>query len=103
MKPSPALALLVVCVWRRLRCRLPPPTQYFPIGSQIGMVPPPGLAASTSFPGFEDPDNSVFIRLIALPGNAYGEIEKTMTNDALRKQGDSRQARASPCRTAKAC
>jgi hypothetical protein len=51
------------------------------------MVPPPGLAASTSFPGFEDPDNSVFIRLIALPGNAYGEIEKTMTNDALRKQG----------------
>ena len=59
----------------------------FPVASQIGMVPPPGLSASASFPGFEDPDNSVFVRLVALPGNAFAEIEKTMTNDALRKQG----------------
>jgi hypothetical protein len=51
------------------------------------MVPPPGLSASASFPGFEDPDNNVFVRLVALPANAYAEIEKTMTNEALRKQG----------------
>ncbi len=87
MKPSPALALLVVCVLAAASLPAAATDPIFPLGSQIGMVPPPGLAASTSFPGFEDPDNSVFIRLIALPGNAYGEIEKTMTNDALRKQG----------------
>jgi hypothetical protein len=87
MKPSPALALLVVCVLAAVSLPAAATDPIFPLGSQIGMVPPPGLAASTSFPGFEDPDNSVFIRLIALPGNAYGEIEKTMTNDALRKQG----------------
>ena len=87
MKRPPALALLVTCVMAAALRPAAGVEPTFPIGSQIGMVPPPGLAASTSFPGFEDPDNSVFIRLIALPGNAYGEIEKTMTNDALRKQG----------------
>lgn len=59
----------------------------FPLASQIGLVPPPGLAASTTFLGFEDKQNGVFVRLVALPGNAYAEIEKTMTNEALRKQG----------------
>lgn len=59
----------------------------FPVASQIGMVPPPGLSASASFPGFEDPDHNVFVRLVLLPGNAYADIEKTMTSAALRKQG----------------
>jgi hypothetical protein len=59
----------------------------FPIASPIGLGPPPGLTASTRFPGFEDRENGVFIRLVTLPGQAYAEIEKTMTNDALRKQG----------------
>ena len=77
MKRPPALALLVACVLAAaLRCRQRPREPMFPIGSQIGMVPPPGLAASTSFPGFEDPDNNVFIRLIALPGNAYARNRK---------------------------
>jgi hypothetical protein len=51
------------------------------------MVPPPGLEASKSFPGFEDSDKTAFIRLIALPEQAFAEIDKTMTNDALKKQG----------------
>ena len=41
----------------------------------------------TSFPGFEDDQKNAFIRLIALPAQAYAEIEKTMTNDAMKKQG----------------
>ena len=59
----------------------------FPIGSRLGLVPPPGLTPATAFPGFEDQQNGVFVRLVALPGNAFPEIEKTMTNDALKKQG----------------
>jgi hypothetical protein len=59
----------------------------FPVSSRLGLVPPPGLKPATAFPGFEDPEHGVFIRLVALPGNAFADIEKTMTNDALKKQG----------------
>ena len=59
----------------------------FPIASRIGLVPPDGLKASAGFIGYEDTSNNVFVRLVTLPGNAFSEIEKTMTNDALKKQG----------------
>lgn len=59
----------------------------YPLGSRLGMTPPAGMALSKTFPGFEDQANNVFIRLIALPDRAYAEIKKTMTNDALKKQG----------------
>jgi len=50
-------------------------------------VPPAGLEAATAFPGFEDNGKTTFIRLIALPKQAFAEIDKTMTNEALKKQG----------------
>ena len=59
----------------------------FPIASRIGLVPPDGLKVSSGFIGFEDAPNNVFVRLVTLPGDAFSEIEKTMTNDALKKQG----------------
>ena len=59
----------------------------FPLASRIGLIPLAGLKASTSFSGFADQQNKVFVRLIALPGPAFAEIEKTMNNDALKKQG----------------
>ena len=46
----------------------------FPLGSRLGLKPPPGMALSTTFPGFEDRTNNVFIRLIALPDKAFAEI-----------------------------
>ncbi len=58
----------------------------FPLASRLGMVPPPGMTLSTSFQGFEDEKNNVFIRLVAMPERAYTEIEKSMTNQALKKQ-----------------
>jgi hypothetical protein len=65
----------------------------FPFASQIGLAPPTGMTASTSFPGFEDREYEIFIRLIALPGSAFGEIEKTLTPEGLRKQGMAMQRR----------
>jgi hypothetical protein len=53
------------------------------------------LKPATSFPGFEDRQNGVFIRLVALPAEAFAEIEKTMTNDALKKQGMTVEKRES--------
>lgn len=58
----------------------------FPLASKLGMAPPPGMTLSTSFQGFEDTKNNVFIRLVAMPEEAYSEIEKSMTNQALKKQ-----------------
>jgi len=43
----------------------------YPPGSRIGLVPPPGLHASTSFPGFEDREKNVAMLLGALPAAAY--------------------------------
>jgi len=44
------------------------------------------MTLSTAFQGFQDTENNIFIRLVAMPENAYAEIEKTMTNQALKKQ-----------------
>ncbi len=67
----------------------------FPTGSRVGLVPPPGMVAAKTFPGFVDTDNKAAILITALPAGAYGEVEKTLTADALKKQGitvEKRQA-----------
>jgi len=90
------LRLITVCgVWAALMLPAVAADAVFPIGSRLGLAPPPGLKAATSFPGFEDLENGVFVRLVALPGEAFSEIEKTMTNDALGKQGMTVEKRES--------
>jgi hypothetical protein len=59
----------------------------YPPGSRIGIVPPAGLHASASFPGFEDRDRNVAILLTVLPPQAYAEFEKADSNEAMRRQG----------------
>jgi hypothetical protein len=59
----------------------------YPLGSRIGLVPPPGITVSSAFPGFEDAAKNVYIRLIAMPDRAYGELEASTANEALTKQG----------------
>jgi hypothetical protein len=101
MKRHPGLGsrlirLLLVCV---ASAALPRPAAaaeaVFPLASPIGLVPPPGLAPSQTFQGFEDRGNEVFVRLVALPSGAFADIEKTMTNEALRKQGMTVETRES--------
>jgi hypothetical protein len=67
----------------------------FPPGSHIGLAPPPGMTVSRSFFGFEDAANSVAIILVALPPEAFAEIDKSMTADALQRQGIIVDARES--------
>jgi hypothetical protein len=67
----------------------------FPVGSRIGLVPPPGLVPSRTFEGFEDPDKKVAIVVIELAPTAYGDIEKQFDPEALKAQGtevDRRQS-----------
>lgn len=94
MKRRPLVPLLAAAVLAALA--LPAAAEaIFPTASRIGLVPPPGMTASDAFPGFEDRDNSVFIRLIALPGKAFVEVEKTMSSEALKKGGMTIEKRES--------
>jgi hypothetical protein len=65
----------------------------YPPGSRIGLVPPPGLHASTSFPGFEDREKSVAVLLGVLPPEAYTEFEKSDSAEGLRKLGATLEKR----------
>jgi len=64
-----------------------PASPTFPTGSRIGLVPPPGMMLSKAFPGFIDPDQHAVMLVATLPGAAYADIQKTMTPQALKKQG----------------
>lgn len=59
----------------------------FPTGSRIGLVPPAGMVASETFDGFSDPGKDAAILLAVLPPGAYGQIEKSLDTDVLKKQG----------------
>jgi len=65
----------------------------FPVGSPIGVVPPPGFVASKRFPGFENADSESMIMLLALPTQAFAEIEATMTAEAVKAQGVTEEKR----------
>jgi hypothetical protein len=59
----------------------------YPPGSRIGMVPPPGVTTSANFFGFEDRDNNVAIITVALPVEAYVDLEGSVSADGLKRQG----------------
>jgi hypothetical protein len=58
----------------------------FPVGSRVGLVPPPGFAASKRLPGFESTDAQSSIVLMAMPLQAFPQIESTMTPEAIKGQ-----------------
>jgi len=59
----------------------------FPLGLRIGVVPPPGMVASTAFQGFEDRDRSVEMILSEMPPDAYPAMDQAFTVDALKSKG----------------
>jgi hypothetical protein len=59
----------------------------FPTGSRIGLVPPPGMVAAKTFPGFVDTENKAAMLITALPAGGFDQVEKTLSADALKKQG----------------
>src|SRR5262249_53567521 len=58
----------------------------YPPGSRLGRGPPEGMVTSKSFFGFEDADNNVAIIMVSFPPEAYAELEKTVSADALKRQ-----------------
>lgn len=58
----------------------------FPKGLGIGLAPPAGMSASTKFSGFEDEGSGASILMVEMPAEAYGQIEKNFTDEALKRQ-----------------
>jgi len=65
----------------------------FPLGLRIGLVPPPGMVASTTFQGFEDRDRSVAMILTEMPPDAYAAMEQVFTIEALKAKGIEAESR----------
>jgi len=59
----------------------------FPMASVVGLVPPDGMAASKTFPGFEDADKDAAILLAAQAPAVYADLKKGLDTDALKKEG----------------
>ena len=62
-------------------------------GSRIGLVPPAGMTLAQTFPGFIDAAKNAGILIGMLPLAAYPDIEKTLADDALKKQGFAAEKR----------
>lgn len=78
-------AALLVCLLLGATARAAGPI--FPIGSRLGLVPPPGMVRSPTFQGFEDLSKHAAILLAALPAPAYAELEKSMVPEQMQKEG----------------
>lgn len=65
----------------------------FPVNSRVGLVPPPGFTPSTKFPGFENTQANAAILFVELPAEAYAELEKGFTDEALKARGMTVQSR----------
>jgi hypothetical protein len=59
----------------------------FPTGAHIGLVPPAGMTLAQTYPGFIDAAKNAGILIGVLPLTTYPDIEKTLEDDALKKQG----------------
>ena len=65
----------------------------FPVNSRVGLVAPAGFTPSNKFPGFENPQASAAILVAELPGDAYADLEKGFTDEALKGRGMTVQLR----------
>ena len=66
----------------------------FPIGSRLGLVPPPGMVVSKTFQGFADPDKNAAILSRALPAAAYRRSKRPWHRGAEKARRHDREARA---------
>lgn len=59
----------------------------FPLGGQLGLVPPPDLRLDGTAPGFRDPDHNVTMLILELPPGAYEAVRSQMITENAKKNG----------------
>jgi len=65
----------------------------FPVNSRVGLVAPAGFTPSNKFSGFENAAASAAILMVELPADAYADLEKGFTDEALKARGMTVQLR----------
>jgi hypothetical protein len=65
----------------------------FPVNSRVGLVAPAGFTPSNKFSGFENAAASAAILMVELPADAYADLEKAFTDEALKARGMTVQLR----------
>lgn len=68
----------------------------FPPGSLIGFVTPKGFEPSRRFPGFEDPNSGASMLILAMPPQAFPDVERQMSKENVKKQGIVEEKRETP-------
>lgn len=66
----------------------------FPRGSIIGLVPPPGMAESRTFSGFEDREKGASILIVDMPPEAFAQLDASFTDKALAEKNIMVESRA---------
>jgi len=56
----------------------------FPPGSRIGLVPPPGMTAGTSFQGFEDRTHGVRLIVSELSVESYEQVARDLSPEGMK-------------------
>src|SRR5215510_296306 len=59
----------------------------YPAGSRVGLATPPGLSKSNNFQGFEDAEHNVAMIIAALPREAHGDLQRSISEEELKKRG----------------
>ena len=67
----------------------------FPLGSHIGLAAPAAMTPSQTFRGFEDRSASASILILEIPLQAFPDVEKQLTTEALKKEGMVEEKRES--------
>jgi hypothetical protein len=68
----------------------------YPPGSLIGFVTPKGFEPATRFPGFEDAKSGASMLILAMPAQAFPDVERQMSKDNIKKQGIVEEKRDTP-------
>jgi hypothetical protein len=84
---APGIGLAAVLAFTLLAIPVRAAEPVFPPGSNIGLVPPPGMTVAKTFPGFIDSEKNSGILVGMMAIAAYDDMEKTLSDDALKKQG----------------
>ncbi|MFG1416388.1 hypothetical protein V5F38_02820 [Xanthobacter sp. V0B-10] len=65
----------------------------FPRGAVVGLAPPAGMVESSTFSGFEDRARNASILIVDMPAEAYEQLEKGFTDEALAAKGITVESR----------
>jgi hypothetical protein len=63
------------------------PGTVFPIGSRIGLVPPPGMTPGKAFSGFVAADGKAAIIINVLPSEAFASMQQALSDESLKARG----------------